>query len=207
MATTDGADGGPTRWTAQWRELVDEVVTAGLCTGCAACVIACPHDVLGYDHLDGGYRPYHLEDELGPGDCGHGRRGCTSCTRACPRFRAWEVEADTHLFGRPRAPHEVAGIHKDVILARASDSFVHQVGQDGGLVSAILIWALDHGYIDAALVSYLEGDRPRGRPCPGWPAPATTCCGRPGAATRTRPTPWPTRRRWPEGPSGSAWWA
>ena len=34
---------------------------------------------------------------------------------------------------------------------------VHQIGQDGGFVSALLIWALDHGYIDAALTSYLEG--------------------------------------------------
>jgi coenzyme F420 hydrogenase subunit beta len=31
------------------------------------------------------------------------------------------------------------------------------MGQDGGLVSAILLWAMEHDYIDAALVSYLEG--------------------------------------------------
>ena len=31
-----------------------------------------------------------------------------------------------------------------------------QVGQDGGLVSAILVWALEHDVIDAALVSALE---------------------------------------------------
>ena len=43
------------RWTAQWLELFDEVVTSGLCTGCAACVIACPHDVIGYNHVEGGY--------------------------------------------------------------------------------------------------------------------------------------------------------
>ena len=47
---------------------------------------------------------------------------------------------------------------------------VHQMGQDGGLVSALLIWALDKGYIDAALTSYLEGPRTAraaGRPIPG----------------------------------------
>ena len=42
------------RWTAQWKELFDEVVTTGLCTGCAGCVISCPHDVIGYDHQSGG---------------------------------------------------------------------------------------------------------------------------------------------------------
>ena len=146
------------RWTAQWKELFDEVVTTGLCTGCAGCVVACPHDVLGYDDAKGVYRPFHLEAELGPGDCGHGQRGCTSCTRACPRFRGWEGEIDRHLFGRTRAPDEQAGVSKDIILARATNPEVHARGQDGGLVSAILLWALEHGYIDAALVSHLEGD-------------------------------------------------
>src|SRR5687768_1012451 len=143
------------RWTAQWLELFDEVVTSGLCTGCAACVIACPHDVIGYNHVEGGYRPFHLEEELGPDDCIHGQKGCTSCTRACPRFRLWETEADNFLFGRERTVDEVEGISKDIVLARAADPKIHEVGQDGGLVSAILLWAMEHDYIDAALVSYL----------------------------------------------------
>src|SRR3954464_5706103 len=94
------------RWTHQWAQLFDEVVTSGLCTGCAGCIVACPHDVLGYDDTNGIYKPWHLEAEDGPGGCGHGERGCTSCTRACPRFRHWEVEIDEHLFGRTREPDE-----------------------------------------------------------------------------------------------------
>jgi coenzyme F420 hydrogenase subunit beta len=155
------------RWTAQWKELYEEVVTSGLCTGCAGCVVACPHDVLGYDDDAGRYKPLHLEDDLGPGDCGHGQRGCTSCTRACPRFRTWETEIDTFLFGRARTPLEIEGISKDIILARAIDPEIAERGQDGGLVSAILLWALDHGYIDAALVSYLEGDGSSWKAIPG----------------------------------------
>ncbi len=145
------------RWTFQWKELISEVITSGLCTGCAGCVISCPHDVIGYNHEAGGYKPFHLEDELGPDDCGHGQKGCTSCTRACPRFRLWETQADEHLFGRTRLDDEVAGIHGDILLTRASDDMVHRMGQDGGLVSALLIWALDNDYIDGALTSYLEG--------------------------------------------------
>ncbi len=155
------------RWTAQWKELYDEVITTGLCTGCAGCVIACPHDVIGYDHSQGGYKPFHLEEELGLDDCIHGQKGCTSCTRACPRFRTWEPEADDHLFGRIRRVDELSGIYDDIVLARASDDMVHQMGQDGGLVSALLIWAMDEGYIDAALVSYLEGDGTSWKAIPG----------------------------------------
>ena len=155
------------RWRAHWTHLFDEVVTTGLCTGCAGCVVACPYDVLGYQDTEGVYRPFHLEEEGGPGGCGHGERGCTSCTRACPRFRTWEPEVDNHLFGRTRRPEEMEGVSKDIILARATDAEVHERGQDGGLVSAILLWALDHGYIDAALVSYLEGDGTSWKAVPG----------------------------------------
>jgi coenzyme F420 hydrogenase subunit beta len=164
MAVTVGAK---ERWTAHWAHLYDEVVMSGLCTGCAGCVIACPHDVLGYNDNEGVYKPFHLEEEGGPGGCGHGDRGCTSCTRACPRFRTWETEIDVHMFGRERRTDEVDGVAKDIILARAADPELHERGQDGGLVSAILLWALDHGYIDAALVSYLEGDGTSWKAIPG----------------------------------------
>ena len=155
------------RWTFQWKELYEEVITSGLCTGCAGCVIACPHDVIGYRHEPGQYYPFHLEEELGLDDCVHGVKGCTSCTRACPRFRAWEPEADEHLFGRRRDDDEMSGVYKDIILTRASDDFVYEVGQDGGLVSAILIWCLENGIIDGALVSQLEGEAAGWKAVPG----------------------------------------
>src|ERR1039457_2164227 len=107
-----------------WRQLFSEVVTSGLCTGCAACVIACPHDVLDYNSDNGVYRPWHL-------DIDGGREDCTD--------------------------DEVYGIG-DVLLARASDPELIENGQDGGFVSALLIYALENDVIDAALVSGLEGD-------------------------------------------------
>jgi coenzyme F420 hydrogenase subunit beta len=155
------------RWRAQWVELFSEVVTSGLCTGCAGCVVACPHDVLGYDDTNGVYRPFHLEEEGGPGGCGHGDRGCTSCTRACPRFRTWETEIDSYMYGRERLPDELAGVSKDVVLARATDPELLEHGQDGGLVSAILCWCLEHDRIDAALISNLEGDGSTWKAIPG----------------------------------------
>jgi coenzyme F420 hydrogenase subunit beta len=139
-----------------WAHLFKEVVTSGLCTGCAGCIIACPHDVLKYDHT-ATFKPWKIEADGGPEDCTHGVKGCTMCTRACPRFRTWETEIDNFMFGRERNGDEVAGIALDIVLARATDPELLAAGQDGGLVSAILVWALEHDFIDAALVSALEG--------------------------------------------------
>jgi coenzyme F420 hydrogenase subunit beta len=131
-------------------------------------VVACPHDVLGYDSSNGVYKPFHLEEELGAADCGHGQKGCTSCTRACPRFRNWESEIDTFLFGQERAAEEMAGQARRVLLTRATDPEIHERGQDGGLVSAILLWCLEHDRIDAGLVSLLEGDGRSWQAIPGF---------------------------------------
>jgi coenzyme F420 hydrogenase subunit beta len=150
-----------------WAHLFTEVVTSGLCTGCAACIVACPYDVLGYDDSAGRYRPFHVEADGGAEDCTHGEKGCTLCTRACPRFREWETEIDTFMFGRERLDEEVFGVSQDVVLARAVDPLVNETGQDGGLVSAILIHALENDVIDAALVSYLEGDGTSWKAIPG----------------------------------------
>jgi coenzyme F420 hydrogenase subunit beta len=141
-----------------WKELFTDVVTSGLCTGCAACIVACPYDVLEYDVDDGHYKPFHIDTDGGAADCTHGEKGCTLCTRACPRFREWETEVDTFRFGREREADEVYGVAHDVLLARATDPELQEVGQDGGFVAALLVYALEHDEIDAALVSALEGD-------------------------------------------------
>jgi coenzyme F420 hydrogenase subunit beta len=149
-----GSDGN----RAQWRELFHEVVATNLCTGCAACVMACPRDVLEYDHTET-YHPFNVELSTAADDCVHGQRGCDICTRACPRFRDWEVECDQALFGRAREPEEVTGIRRGVFLARATDPAALAAGQDGGLVTALLVWGLETGRIEGALTSRLSSVR------------------------------------------------
>ena len=143
----------------QWRELYHEVVEPNLCTGCAACVMACPRDVLDYDHSTT-YHPFNVELTTAFDDCVHGQRGCDICTRACPRFRDWETESDVALFGRAREPGEVIGVRRGVHLVRATDDGVLAAAQDGGLVSALLVWGLETGRIEGALTSRSSAARP-----------------------------------------------
>lgn len=147
------------KWKLHWKHLHDEVVTRNVCTGCAGCIVVCPHDVLGYDDH---WHPYLLDGgRVGgaPDRCVHGEKACTMCTRACPRLRSWEPEIDAHLFERTRDPgswKDVIGLHQDVVLARTTNAGWLARCQDGGLASAMLVWCLRQGEIDAALVSYVD---------------------------------------------------
>ena len=154
---TNGAADTEERAYGQWKELMHEVVDTNLCTGCAACIMACPRHVLDYD--ENAYHPFNFEDSTPEDDCVHGQRGCDICTKACPRFRAWEIESDVALFGRPRNEDEVIGQYRDILLVRANDEVIFEAGQDGGLVSALLIWGLEQGKIDGALTSKLSEKR------------------------------------------------
>ena len=143
----------------QWAELFTEVVTSGLCTGCSACVIACPYDVLGYDDAGGRLqalprRRRGRSRQLHPRP--QGLHAVHPGLPALPDLGA--RDRDLPVRAAPDRRRGGRASPAGTVLARATDPDVQGIGQDGGLVSALLIWAFEHDVIDAALVSGLEGD-------------------------------------------------
>lgn len=151
VVANPGADRLPS--CGNWSDLYQEVASTDLCTGCGACVVACPFHLLTYV----GFRPSQVDGDAAA--CVRGVAGCGVCARACPRFGDWEGEADRVLFGRTRLADEPAGVIRAIYLARATDPRARVRGQDGGVVTGLLSWGLESGRLDGVVTSGL-GDRP-----------------------------------------------
>jgi len=144
------------RWTSSWDDLVTDVLDPAVCSGCAGCVIVCPKDALVLDPDRG--LPVLVPEAWANGDarhCVHAARGCTLCARVCTRFRLH----DDDLHDLSYFDEDPIGPHRSILLVQATDPDVFAVGQDGGLGSALLIYALEHDLIDGALVSGYDAEQ------------------------------------------------
>ena len=130
-----------------YEELESEVIEDGLCTYCGACVAACPLFHLKW--LEG--RPKRPEKKAACEDC-------EVCYHACHRTMFDKAAIEEEIFGRHRNEDEDIGIYKRAVAAKVSDERIHEKAQDGGVVTAILLYLLDAQLIDGAILTGKEED-------------------------------------------------
>ncbi|MFW6011732.1 MAG: Coenzyme F420 hydrogenase/dehydrogenase, beta subunit C-terminal domain [Desulfosalsimonas sp.] len=122
-------------------ELMTDVIEAGLCTGCGACVNLCPY-----------FRNYRGKTAmLFPCD-----RTSGQCHAFCPKI---EVDLDwlsRVLFAIPY-PAEPAGRFRQMLMARGGRALPEGKFQDGGTVSALIMYALESNMLDAAVLTGRNG--------------------------------------------------
>ena len=126
--------------------LEKEVVSAERCMGCAACVVICPLRCLDYSE----------EKPKIVNEC----TACGICAQICPRYDFSLPAIEKFVFGRERKSDEDFGIYRRIVIAQARDKSILQVCQDGGVVTALLMFALENGLVDGAVVSGVREDRP-----------------------------------------------
>ena len=125
-----------------------KVVEAGLCAGCGSCVLNCPFWVIGF--REG--RPQLIEE------C----PVCGVCSQVCPRYEFDVGRVEEFAFGRERKPDELFGVVREggLVLARSKDPKVLEVCQDGGLVSSLLIAAVEKKLVKGAILSGVKEGMP-----------------------------------------------
>jgi len=67
---------------------------------------------------------------------------------------------ENFVFGRERKPEEEFGIHRRIAIAQTTDDRISKVRQDGGVATALLLFALKNGFIDGAIVAGTDKEKP-----------------------------------------------
>jgi len=131
-----------------YEELEDKIIDTGECTVCGACIAACPDSHIKLIEN----RPKRLKRAM---DC----VGCHTCHDACYMLRhnlIKDIEGSTIGWGRK----ESIGLYRRIVAAKTKDPQVTEKCQDGGIVTTLLLYALDTRVIDGALVVDREGWAP-----------------------------------------------
>ena len=141
-----------------YKDMMQDVVFWGSCCECGSCVLVCPHNVIEY--VDA--KPKQTAKANAAHDyCGISEGiGCDVCASVCPRLYPKEWNLKDLLFEDDRPYEGAFGVYRTIEVARAKDPTMLASGEDGGVVTTILEWALKEGVIDGAVASSLDGTLP-----------------------------------------------
>lgn len=131
---------------------IEKVVKRRLCTGCGVCAGICPRDAidLTIDKGKGCYVPVVYKDRC---------TQCGLCHQVCPGHGVDFEGLNALLFGN--IPEHVAvGRYLASYIGHATDDELRFSSSSGGVVSALLVFALERGLIDGALVTRMRRDKP-----------------------------------------------
>lgn len=138
------------------KKTIDSVAKAGLCTGCGTCAGICPNSAISMtvDKRQGVYFPVTDESK-----CTY----CGLCYDVCPGHGVDFVTLNREFLGRePSDPY--LGNYLGCYCGHASDPDIRYQCTSGGLVTSLLLSALQTGLIDGALVARMEPDSLEAKP-------------------------------------------
>lgn len=152
-----------------FKDMMNDVVAAGSCCECGSCVTVCPHNIIEY--IDG--KPKQTAKASAAFDfCGISESvGCDVCAAVCPRLWPRENHLRDSVFNDDRPYEGIFGVYRHIFVARTQRQDIVSRAQDGGIVTTLLIWALEKGIIDGAIAAAVGEDD---APC--FPSPKVLTC-------------------------------
>jgi len=132
-------------------DTVEKIYENNLCSGCGTCVSVCPSDAIKIQINSNGFYIPKIDKEK----C----IGCGKCLKVCPANGINFDEFNKRLFNKSS---------KDAILGNFINSYtgysmdykIRKESSSGGLVTELLIFALEKGIIDAVIVTRMSASKP-----------------------------------------------
>lgn len=84
---------------------------------------------------------------------------CSICLKCCPGHSVNFEKLNMEIFGK-QSDNKLIGNFSRCYVGHANDDYVRQQAASGGLASELLIFALEKGMIDGALVVGMSKDQP-----------------------------------------------
>jgi len=129
---------------------IEDIVNAGLCTGCGTCVGVCPTSAIEIIEHDDRYIP-----KLNKKKCNQ----CGICFEVCPGHSVDFKRLNLMIFNR-ESQDILMGNYINCYIGNAIDPNIRYNSASGGLVTALLIFAIEEGIIDGALVTKMSDENP-----------------------------------------------
>lgn len=118
------------------------IIQPGFCTVCGACEAGCPiHAIRVEDE-----KPHRLHD------CSEYIDACPICYDVCPHTDALLYEALRFVADAPKR-RENLGYYGKIVLAQAANPSIRAATRSGGVVNALLNFAISEEIIDGAITS------------------------------------------------------
>ena len=126
----------------QYKDLEKYVIANDNCCFCGLCVSICPTNVIGLKENEEIYL-------ANPNECSE----CSLCLKYCARSFYPNEIFDNLLFDSKDTKHENLGSYKKLVLAKTKDKDIAKVAQNGGVITTLLVYALEKGIIDGVLLT------------------------------------------------------
>jgi len=132
--------------------VITAVVKRDLCTGCGTCVSLCPKNAISLEKNDqrGIYLP--KIENIKCNNCG-------ICYNCCPGHSVNYEYLNEFSFGAIPS-HPLLGNVRNCCVAYAINQEIRYNSSSGGIITEILIYALEEGLIDGALVTRMNCNKP-----------------------------------------------
>lgn len=135
------------------RDTVEKVVKGGICTSCGICRGACPRDCIRFDYGKERNVPF-----IDPNKC----IACGVCYDVCPGKGIQLNKLAEDYFAKDSDIRKdcCAGYYRHVYIGHSTEERVRMHCATGGMVTQFLMWLLEKGEIDGAVVVRYKKDNP-----------------------------------------------